>query len=201
MKVFQFIVIISIFLFYVISCSSSAVRYTSEEIKQFPPEVQQRIIRGEISTGMTPQQVRYAWSAPRGVQSLQGKDKKYIEQWTYSYLGACPIELTFQDGKLQSIILSDSGRTSEIRYTQEEIKGYPENIQNHIKNGQLITGMTPHQVRNSWGGPEGVSSSKQSDGKSREEWVYASTALCKVNVIFIDGKLAGLIRAEGIGSQ
>lgn len=189
---------IAIFLY---ACSSSSVRYTSEEIRQFPPDVQQKIIRGEISTGMTAQQVRYAWSAPKNVHVYQGKDKKYIEEWTYSYMGACPIILSFYEGRLNSITLSDSGRSNEIRYTQEEIKGYTEDVKEQIKKGQISTGMTPYQVRNSWGSPEGVSSSQQSDGKSREEWVYSSTAICRVNIIFIDGKLTGLIRIEGIGSR
>jgi outer membrane protein assembly factor BamE (lipoprotein component of BamABCDE complex) len=188
-------IILSVFM----GCSSPAVRYTSEEIKGFPPEIQQKVIKGEVSTGMTPQQVRYAWHAPKGVQTTKTKDNKLVELWNYSIMGACPITLYFSEGKLYSIVLAEGSKTSEIRYTQEEIKAYPEEIRQYIINAQIVTGMTPQQVRNSWGSPEGVSSYKDADGKSKEEWVYASSALCKVALVFTEGKLSGVLRTEGIG--
>ncbi len=195
MRFIALAVILSVF----VGCSSSAVRYTSEEIKAFPPEIQQKVIKGEVSTGMTPQQVRYAWHAPKGVQTSKTKDNKLIEHWNYSNMGACPITLSFSEGKLYSIVLSEGGKSSDIRYTQEEIKAYTEEIRQLIINAQIATGMTPQQVRNSWGSPEGVSSYKDSEGRSKEEWVYASSVLCKITLVFTEGKLSGVIRTEGFG--
>jgi hypothetical protein len=190
---------LSIILLALSGCAASSVRYTSEELKAFSPDVQQKIIKGEISNGMTPQEVRYTWHAPKGVHTSKTKDNKIAEQWNYSNMGACPITLFFYEGKLSSIVLSDSGNSSDIRYTQEEIKGYPEDIKQLIINGQLSTGMTPQQVRNSWGSPDGVSSYAGADGKSREEWVYSSSALCRVTLVFSEGKLSGIVRSEGFG--
>ncbi len=194
---YYLIFVIAIMLF--VGCSSPAVRYTSEEIRAFPPDIQHRIIKGEITTGMTPQQVRYAWYAPKNVQTTKTADNKIVEEWTYSNMGACPISLYFSEGKLSSILLSDSAKSSEIRYTQEEIRHYPEDIKQLIIKGQLSTGMTPQQVRNSWGSPEGVSSYKDQAGKLKEEWLYSSTALCRVTLVFAEGKLSGIVRSEGWG--
>ncbi|MFQ3573096.1 MAG: hypothetical protein SNJ53_00515 [Thermodesulfovibrionales bacterium] len=182
------------------SCSTSTVRYTHEELRSFSPEIQQKIIKGEISTGMTPQQVRYSWHAPKNVKTSQTKDGKIVEEWTYSYMGACPITLQFSDARLQSIIMSDATKTSEIRFTKEEIKAYPPEIQQMIINAQVSTGMTPHQVRNAWGSPEGVSSYKHGE-KNVEEWTYSSSALCRLSLIFLDGKVSGIVRTEGLSSK
>lgn len=187
-----------VFIIILFGCTSPAVRYTFEEIKAFPPEIQQSIIKGEIITGMTAQQVRYAWHAPKSVQTTKTADNRIVEQWTYSNMGACPISLYFSEGKLTSILLADAGASSAIRYTPQEIKDYPEHIKQLIVAGKLSTGMTPQQVRNSWGSPEGVSSYKDSSGRTKEEWIYASSALCRVTLVFSEGKLQGVIRTEGI---
>lgn len=200
MKDLKCFYILGMVLVLIISCSTSTVRYTHEELRAFPPEIQQKIIKGEISTGMTPQQVRYSWYAPKNVKTNKTTDGKIIEEWTYSYMGACPVILYFSEAKLQSIILSDASKTSDIRYTQEEIKAYPQDIQQMIINAQVSTGMTPHQVRNSWGSPGGVSSYKVGE-KSFEEWVYTSSALCRLSLIFSEGRVSGIVRAEGIGSR
>ncbi|MCX8027112.1 MAG: hypothetical protein N3A62_04580 [Thermodesulfovibrionales bacterium] len=198
MKILRFFVLL--LLVVVISCSTSTVRYTHEELRGFPPDIQQKIIKGEISTGMTPQQVRYSWHAPKNVKTTQTKDGKVVEEWTYSYMGACPVTLYFSDAKLQSIILTDASKTSEIRYTKEEIKAYPPDIQQMIINAQVSTDMTPSQVRNSWGSPEGVSSYKVGE-KNVEEWIYTSSALCRLSLIFSEGKVSGIVRSEGFSSR
>lgn len=90
--------------FLVGSCASPA-KYTYDEIRHFPIDVQERIMKGEISIGMTPQQVRYAWGSPniiRRLEPLEGKDR---QEWIYTTLGLVESRrLLFIDGKLTYII-------------------------------------------------------------------------------------------------
>jgi hypothetical protein len=93
------------------SCASPA-RYTREEIKDYPPAVQERITKGEITFGMTPQQVRYSWGSPDEVRILKAEEGKQKEEWVYSSgMGIFKTRLTFIDGKLVYIITSEWGRT------------------------------------------------------------------------------------------
>ncbi len=188
-------------------CASSPMRYTAEEIKSYSPDIQESIIREEIVTGMTPHQVRYAWGGPKENKDVQSQDGKTCDEWTYSYLGGCCTRLSFCDGKLFGIALSDAGRAKSsdgspaVRYTVEEIKDYPPDIQQNIINGEAISGMTPQQVRYAWGGPDSVSAVASKAGADagpvREEWVYSSGVLCRTNIIFSDGKMFGVARATG----
>jgi hypothetical protein len=92
------------------SCASSA-RFTRDEIKDYPTNVQERIIKGEIMSGMTPQQVRYSWGPPAEVRMLKSEDGKQKEEWVYSSgLGLFKTRLTFIDGKLVYIVSSEIGR-------------------------------------------------------------------------------------------
>ncbi|MBF0506679.1 MAG: hypothetical protein HQL09_07575 [Nitrospirae bacterium] len=186
-------------------CASSPMRYTPEEIKDYSPETQESIIREEIVTGMTPHQVRYAWGGPKENKAVQSQDGKTSDDWIYSYLGGCRTKLSFSDGKLFGIALSDAGRAKSsdgspsVRYTMEEIKDYPPEVQQNIVNGEVMSGMTPQQVRYAWGGPDSFihAASKSGSGPVREEWVYSSGVLCRVNIIFSDGKMFGVARAAG----
>ena len=91
-------------------CASYA-RYSHDEIKDFPLEVQEKIIKGEIMPGMTPQQVRYAWGSPSSVFTLEPEGGKQREQWIYSTAaGIFKTRLTFIDGKLVYIVSSEPGR-------------------------------------------------------------------------------------------
>ncbi|MCL4491409.1 MAG: outer membrane protein assembly factor BamE [Nitrospirae bacterium] len=91
-------------------CASYA-RYTHDEIKDYPLDVQEKIIKGEIMPGMTPQQVRYAWGPPGSVRPLEPEGGKQREEWIYSTVaGVFKTRLTFIDGKLVYIISSEPGR-------------------------------------------------------------------------------------------
>jgi len=43
---------------------------------------------------------------------------------------------------------------SPARYSPDEIKGFTPEMQEHIKHGEVVTGMSPQQVRYSWGSPK-----------------------------------------------
>jgi len=102
-----FLFVMAIFLS---GCASSA-RYSNEEIKDYPVEVQEKITKGEIMPGMTPRQVRYAWGSPNEVRTLQPENGKEREEWVYSSgLGVFKTRLTFIDGKLIYIVSSEPGR-------------------------------------------------------------------------------------------
>lgn len=192
-KVFSVFVLVSALFFF--GCVSKPVRYTMEEIQSYPADVQQRIVKGEVSTGMTYQQVRYAWEAPNSVKKIQTKDSSVQEEWLYSSsMGICKINLLFAEGKLTGSVVS-SGQTpdnasSPIRYTKDEIKVFPADIQSRIIKGEVATGMTQLQVRYAWGGPDSAVVVKTKDNSLTEDWIYSSSGLCRTRLIFINGKLA-----------
>lgn len=92
-----------------VSGCSQAVRYSADEIKDYPAAIQDHIKNGSIATGMTMQQVRYAWGAPGTVVTLTPTDDgKSREQWIYSSVGIFKSRLIFTDGKLTEIISSET---------------------------------------------------------------------------------------------
>lgn len=112
-KGFYAVLLVAVWL--LVGCASSSVRFTHEEIKDYPLDVQEKIIKGEILPGMTPQQVRYAWGNPDRVNKLEPeKDGKQKEEWVYSsVLGAFKTRLIFIEGKLTYIISTEPGRVGK----------------------------------------------------------------------------------------
>ncbi|MCL4537277.1 MAG: hypothetical protein M1610_06785 [Nitrospirae bacterium] len=97
-----------------VGCASSSVRFTQDEIKDYPLDIQERIIKGEVAPGMTQQQVRYAWGNPDSVKKLEPENGKPKEEWIYSsVLGAFKTRLIFIDGKLTYIISTEPGRVAK----------------------------------------------------------------------------------------
>lgn len=95
------------------------------------------------------------------------------------------------------ILFTASGCTKSVRYTQDEIKDYPPQTQEQIRNGQVAVGMTRQQVRYSWGGPHSVTVLAPSgDGKERVEWVYKKMTFFKARLIFTHDRLTDLITNE-----
>lgn len=92
------------------SCTK-AMRYTNEEISSYPPQIQEHIRKGEVVTGMTMQQVRYAWGAPAKIKVLPSTDDgKERVQWEYRRMfGAFKTYLRFTDGVLTEIISTEPG--------------------------------------------------------------------------------------------
>lgn len=92
-------------------CSSTAVRYSPEEISSYPPVIQERIKNNEISAGMTVQQVRYSWGSPSEINAISPSDDgKPREEWIYpKMMGILKTRLIFIDGKLAVIISADPG--------------------------------------------------------------------------------------------
>lgn len=112
MRLFKgFNIILLVTVWFLAGCASSSVRFTHEEIKNYPLNVQEKIIKGEISPGMTLQQVRYAWGNPDAVNRLQPEDGKAREEWIYSSaLGISKTQLIFMEGVLTYIISTEPGR-------------------------------------------------------------------------------------------
>lgn len=94
-------VIIAIILFFSISACAITVKYTPEEIKDYPETIQTSIKKGEVVMGMTPAQVRYAWGSPNKV-STSYEGGKHRELWVYSsFFGLIDkTYLFFEDSKL-----------------------------------------------------------------------------------------------------
>ena len=84
-------------------CTKS-VRYTEEEIKDFPAKIQEDVRKGQIELGMSQEQVRYAWGSPDSIKFLEPVEGKTREEWVYSHavtLGVVGSKLLlFYDKKL-----------------------------------------------------------------------------------------------------
>ncbi|MGE5238700.1 MAG: hypothetical protein ACM3ON_07860 [Chloroflexota bacterium] len=95
-------VLLVIMIVVAVGCSATKdVRYTHDEIKDFPLDVQSRIMKGEVMLGMTPEMVRYAWGPPESVRTLMPFEGKAREEWTYTKFGVYETrKLLFVDGKL-----------------------------------------------------------------------------------------------------
>ena len=77
------------------------VRYSETEIQSYPANIQEHIRKGEISPGMTNEQVRYAWGNPDFQKILEPYEGKTREEWVYAKLGIIGTKiLVFYDGKL-----------------------------------------------------------------------------------------------------
>lgn len=96
---------------------------------------------------------------------------------------------------LSLLLFLETGCTKSVRYSEEEIRGFPIDVQERIRNGEISLGMTQSQVRYAWGSPDSVIVLEPSeDGKNREEWVYGKFAgVFKTRVIFTDGKITEMI--------
>ncbi len=82
--------------------------------------------------------------------------------------------------------------SSAVRYSPDEIKDYPPNVQESIRQGDVLMGMTTQQVRYALGSPATVNVLSPSlEGKPREEWIYTSSVgfVVKRRLLFVDGKL------------
>lgn len=88
---------------FLVGCATPS-RYTYDEIKHYPLDVQEWIMKGEIAHGMTQQQVRYAWGSPDSIKTLESVDGKSREEWVYSTLGVFGTRIVvFIDGKVMYI--------------------------------------------------------------------------------------------------
>jgi len=95
------------------------------------------------------------------------------------------------------MLILQTGCAKSLRYSQEEIKDFPEAVQEHIRNNEIDTGMSKLQVRFSWGGPDAVNVlTPAEDGKERIEWIYKKFSVFKTRLIFTDDKLTQIISSE-----
>ncbi len=103
--------LLPLMVFVLLSGCAKEMRYSHEEIKDYPPEIQEHIKAGEVVTGMTLQQVRYAWGAPTVVKVLEptpeGRERV---QWEYHrWGGSFKTILRFTDGRLTEIVSTEPG--------------------------------------------------------------------------------------------
>jgi hypothetical protein len=110
MRAFRFFgVMLFVVVLFLAGCATP-VRYTYEEIRHYPLDVQERIMKGEVSPGMTQKQVRYAWGSPSSVKILEPENGKSREEWIYSSaMGIVRTRLIFVDGRLMHIISTEPG--------------------------------------------------------------------------------------------
>jgi len=110
MRVSRFFSVISFVVVLFLAGCATPVRYTYKEIRHYPIDVKERIMKGEVSTGMTQRQVRYAWGSPSSVKILEPEGGKSREEWIYSSaMGILKTRLIFVDGNLVHIISTEPG--------------------------------------------------------------------------------------------
>ncbi|GAB4484766.1 MAG: lipoprotein [Thermodesulfovibrionales bacterium] len=98
---------------------------------------------------------------------------------------------------LMTTVASTAGCTTAVRYSHDEIKDYPPEMQEHIKKGEVTVGMTKVQARYAWGGPHDVRVLPPSEqGKERVEWSYKRYGVFKTRLIFTDNILTDIITSE-----
>ena len=101
-KLFLCSILMSLIL--LIGCTKS-VRYSQDEIKDFPPHIQEYIRNSRVAVGMTKQQVRLAWGGPHSVIVLDpSEDGKERVEWVYKKMGFYKSHLIFNNDKLAEII-------------------------------------------------------------------------------------------------
>jgi hypothetical protein len=75
-----------------------------------------------------------------------------------------------------------------------EISGFPEEMQEHIRKGEVALGMPPVAVRCSWGPPAHINVMQpDGQGNEREMWIYTKLRLITTKLVFKDGKLSSII--------
>ena len=89
---------------------ASGMRYSAEEIRGFPKDVQERIEKGDVSLGMTMLQVRYAWGGPKAIRLLQAGDENTERvEWMYDSSMVFKTRLIFTGNRLTEILSSQPG--------------------------------------------------------------------------------------------
>ncbi|MDA8155041.1 MAG: hypothetical protein M0Z52_01095 [Actinomycetota bacterium] len=83
------------------------VRYSPSEISRYPADVQAHIRAGEVTMGMTPDEVRFAWGSPSDINvQTPAANGDMREQWIYKDI-ASSTTLQFTAGKVTE--MSSSG--------------------------------------------------------------------------------------------
>lgn len=99
---------------------AGAVRYSPEEIGEYPPAVQENIRQGVVAIGMIPQQVRFAWGPPSTINILSPtEDGKRREEWIYSTSIFFEKRVLFIEGKVADIF-PEPKRPSEIKQDEKK---------------------------------------------------------------------------------
>jgi len=77
-----------------------------------------------------------------------------------------------------------------VRYSPSEISHFPPEVQESIRKGEVVMGMTAIEVRYAWGAPASIRIAEaEPDGRYRETWVYTKLRLFVTRLTFTDGKL------------
>ena len=87
--------------------------------------------------------------------------------------------------------------TGRANYSPNVIKNFPPEIQDNIKSGWVVLGMTQTQVRYSWGPPGAIKVAEPVDGEElREEWVYKSYMVFKTTLVFTGNILVEIMSSD-----
>ncbi|QWR76286.1 hypothetical protein [Candidatus Magnetomonas plexicatena] len=102
-------ILIAVSFVLILSCTHT-VKYTEQEIADYPQGVKELIRQGKIDFGMTPEQVRYSLGSPSDIRMLDvspGNEGGDRIEWTYKRLHFYVTRLTFKKDKLVEIYSND----------------------------------------------------------------------------------------------
>ena len=86
-----------------------------------------------------------------------------------------------------AIVLFFAACATGVKYSPQELSSYPKDIQEHIKNGEIVLGMTMQQVRFAWGSPQLVRTLTTKEGRLEEEWVYSNILGLSKTCLYFEG--------------
>ena len=70
---------------FLVGCASSSVRFTHDEIKDYPLDVQEKIIKGEVAPGMTQQQAERTLRGEGFTGNAPGGPSRWSTERTETY--------------------------------------------------------------------------------------------------------------------
>lgn len=111
-----------VMLVFLMSCAGT-VKYSPAELNVFTPNERKHIKKGEVSLGMSPIAVRFAWGSPNLVRVLrpdeQGRDR---EEWIYKKMGFMITKLIFSGQELTGMTTGYRKRKSLFKRDKAQNK-------------------------------------------------------------------------------
>lgn len=84
-----------------------------------------------------------------------------------------------------------------VRYSPTELEDLSPDIQEKIIQGKIAKGMTPREVRYSWGAPYRIEILlPDAEGRRRELWTYSTIGLFRTRILFTEGKVSEVYSTE-----
>jgi hypothetical protein len=149
-------------------------------------EVAGALVKGNIATGMTPEQVSLSWGQPLKV--LLMADRADVELWAYQ-----KAMVLFNEGSVEEWVEArskfDNGIDLVRRFDFVMSNEMEDRTASLIRKGQIADGMSPDQVEASWGEPSEVLPIFSDTLGEFTLWVYERGDRGEVTITFQEGEV------------